>query len=142
MIAEQAAAKEKQDVAKNDGFVEVGKGGKANTKPSVVDHNLAIPNVSLNTKENDDHFYEDKKGTTSVAGGGPGVALAADTVDGQGAELLETMMRGIAINAVHGMKALNLEDPPATTEVLLAKREAKAGSGDAREGWQVTSTAA
>lgn len=49
MIAEQAAAKVKQDLAKNDGFVEVGRGGKVKSNPSAAaaPHPfLAILNVS------------------------------------------------------------------------------------------------
>lgn len=46
-------------------------------------------------------------------------------------------MRGIAMNGVHSMKALNLVDAPATIGVLLAKGEVEAESGDTREGWQI-----
>lgn len=135
-IADAAAAKKKQELAENDGFAPVGKGGKAKANPNAAAaaSNPAVSNVSSNSG----HFARDNKGTTSVAGGGPGVTLSADTVDGQNVELLETMMRGIAINAVHNMKALNLgPNPPAVMGVLLAKGEVKAGSGDARQGWQV-----
>lgn len=68
-------------------------------------------------------FARDNKGTASVASGGPGVTLSADTVDGQNVELLEIMMPGIAIHAVHDMNALNLgPDPPAVVGALLVKR--------------------
>lgn len=91
---------------------------------------------------NSGHFARDNPGTRSVAGGGASVTLSVDAFPQQywrNVETLETMMRGLCINAVQSMKAINFgrTPAPAVMGVLLALNEVKDGTRTVGKGWQV-----
>lgn len=82
---------------------------------------------------NSGKFSQMNRGTISVSGGGANFMVAPNLRPS------ETIMRGIAINAVHDMTATGITPLPAVMGVLLAKSQMRLGSkpADVREGWQV-----
>ena len=91
---------------------------------------------------NSGHFARNNPCTRSVAGGGASVTLSADAFPEEywsNVETLETMMRGICINAVQSMKGIDFETTPAPAVmgVLLALNEVKDGERTVGKGWQI-----
>ena len=87
-------------------------------------------------------FARNNPSTRSVAGGGASVTLSADAFPQEywsNVQALETMMRGICINAVKSMKGIDFgrTPAPAVMGVLLALNEVKDGTRTVGKGWQV-----
>ena len=134
-IADAAAEKQKQDLAANDGFTVVGKGGKPKVDPSLPNTTSEMDGVS-SVSLNSGYFASKNRGTISVAGGGSSVTISPNAL-GPNFEFAEKVMRRIAIDAVQDMQGLQLKDPPAVMGVLLAMGEMRDGSDTVHQGWQV-----